>query len=763
MERTNNTLCIFYMFLLITLSIYRPLYASIDQKKPVEVNNGFLKIAFDNGTGELLEMTSLKNEDAVIIDGKSAQRSPWEIVIGNGDQAVVLNARSAKSFSSKQNGRQLELKWSRFNKLPPKFAVAVSVELLPDSAMSVWNIRLDEMQGLLISKVTFPKISGIADLGNEELAVPDWMGSLLSSPRTELRGMQPGAKRFGWNYPGHMSLQLVTLYNPDRFGLYFSCDDTLAYNKVFSVSMDDNDQLQYGVDNFPIYDNKENTYRPPYNYLIGVYRGDWITAAKQYRAWGSRQSWSRNSRLKNGKVPEWLQNTGYWEWNRGRASNVLTPAVSLKKRLNVPVSVLWHWWHGASYDDSFPEFFPPRDGKPGFKNALRSAQQQGIKALVYMNTLSWGTSTQSWKSLNAENYAAIDINGNMNSHMYNIFTKKSMVHMCDGTDFWRRKYAALADTAINEYGVDGIYMDQACLSMRCYNPAHGHTIGGGNYWVEGADKKDRLIRQQMPAGGQQVLAGEGGAENWLPFLDGFLTLQVSKERYAGVRSWQTIPLFQAVYHEYGISFGNYSSLLSPPYDEKWPKEFVPADAETPLSPEFNDQFLMEQARSFAWGIQPMISNYQPFLDTIRATEIDYISRLAKVRRFGLQYFVHGEFMRAPSLAVPEENIVISRLSIYAGRDQKVTRFEKTFPEVYVAAWKSPDKSLAIAIASISKKEYPVQFAVNTAEYGIGGSGEVYFYDEMGRKKIGDYSDLHASVNFSLPARGICFVELIPSR
>ena len=377
-------------------------------------------------------------------------------------------------------------------------------------------------------------------------------------------------------------------------------------------------------------------------------------------------------------MPEWLQNIGYWEWNRGRASNVLSPAVSLEKRLNVPVSVLWHWWHGGSYDDSFPEFFPPRDGKSGFVNALRNAQQQGVKALVYMNTLSWGTSTQSWKNLQAEKYAALDINGKMSSYMYNIFTKKSMAHMCDGTDFWRKKYATLADTAINEYGVDGIYMDQACLSMRCYNPAHGHTIGGGNYWVEGAAEKNQLIRKHIPAGGQQVLAGEGGAENWLPFLDAFLTLQVSKERYAGVKSWQTIPLFQAVYHEYGISFGNYSSLLSPPYDEKWPKEFAPADAETPLDPEFNDQFLMEQARSFVWGIQPMISNYQPFLDTIRTTEIDYISRLAKIRRSGLKYFVHGKFMRAPSLVIPEENIVISRLSIYAGRDQNVTRFEKTF-------------------------------------------------------------------------------------
>src|SRR5690606_32304653 len=157
------------------------------------------------------------------------------------------------------------------------------------------------------------------------------------------------------------------------------------------------------------------------------------------------------------------------------------------------------------------------------------------------------------------------------------------------------------------YGLGGIYMDQICLNRRCYDPTHGHSIGGGNYWMQHVAKKDELIRATFPKGGAQALAGEGVGENWLPHLDVFLALQVSKERYAGVHMWQTIPLFQSVYHEYGITFGNYSSLLTPPYDDKWPKDQAPDETETPLDPEFNRQFLMEQARSFVWGMQPMIA------------------------------------------------------------------------------------------------------------------------------------------------------------
>lgn len=748
--------------LMVALVSYQTIRLHAAGKQDIELSNAYLQLVFNGGTGELAKMEYLKEPQGTIVNAKPMLGSPWEIVMGNDEQNVHLQAGDARSFTYTKSHGQLELTWRAFENLPKAFAVIVAVELLPDSAMSSWHIRVEGTKGVLLSQVTFPRIAGIQDLGKEELAVPDWMGSLLQSPRAELLKLKPGARQFSWSYPGFMSMQFITLYNPERFGVYFACNDSASFNKQTFMSMDDHEQLVYGVENFPSYDEKETAYQPPYAFLIGAFKGDWFTAAQLYKQWAVQQPWCRDSRLANKKVPEWLENTGYWVWNRGRAANVLPPATALAKKMGVPVSVLWHWWHGGPYDDSFPEFFPPRDGKQAFLDAMQTAQAQGTKALVYMNTLAWGTSTKSWDRLGAERYAAKDIHGKIYSHVYNIFTKKALANMCDGTDFWRNYYASLADTAINQYGVDGIYMDQACINMHCYDPSHGHTIGGGNYWVKGFAEKDRLIRKTFPKGGQQVLAGEGGSENWLPYLDVFLTLPVSKERYAGVHGWQTIPLFQTVYHEYGITFGNYSSLLSPPYDELWPKEFAPEDAETPLDTAFNRQFLMEQARSLVWGMQPMISNYQPFLDTIRATEMDYVTRLAKVRQSGLKYFMYGECMRSPLLDIPEQEMPISKLSIYAGRNEQVTRFEKAFPQLYAGAWKAQDSHLAIALASISDQDYPVDFTLNTAEYGIGGAGEVLLHDENGVRKLGDYSGQSSHVVFTLPKRGICFVELIPA-
>ena len=724
------------------------------------LSNGKFELAFKSANGELQEMTSVKEHASFLVSDILSGGSPWEITIDGGEKPLNIDARAASNFSTAQTADGLKLIWAGFEELPEDFRVTVLVSLIPDSAMSAWRIRVDGTEGTLIRKVTFPRIAGLADLGEEELAVPDWMGSLLKSPREV---MKPGGSGFTWEYPGHMSMQFISLYNPHRTGIYLACDDTLAYSKTFTLLRDTTGMLVYGVNNYPSYEEHVSSYEPPYAFLVGGFRGDWFTAAQLYKQWAEKQHWSRDSRLANGRVPDWVQSTSYWVWNRGYASNVLPPAVALSKRLDSRVSVLWHWWHGQSYDDSFPEYFPPRDGDKVFKTAVSKAQQQGVNALVYMNALKWGPSTQSWVDEGAERFAVKDINGNALSHVYNIFTKKALTYMCEATDFWKQKYASLVDTAVNHYGLGGVYMDQVCLSTRCYDPTHGHSIGGGNYWIQHMARKNRLIRATFPQGSAPALAGEGVGENWLPYVDVFLALQVSKERYAGVHQWQTIPLFQSVYHAHGITFGNYSSLLTPPYDEKWPQEQAPDDTETPLDPEFNTQFLMEQARSFVWGMQPMIANYQPFLDTIRKKEIDFIDRLAHVRQAGLDYFVFGEFLRPPHLAIPEENIAVSRLSIYAGRTGNVTRFESKFPSVYTSAWRSKEGKVAVALASISTQEYDVDFVLNPAEYRIADSGTIYLCDENGKRKLGEYRGNQSRISFSLPPRGICFIEFVPSK
>ena len=43
------------------------------------------------------------------------------------------------------------------------------------------------------------------------------------------------------------------------------------------------------------------------------------------------------------------------------------PRHRLGKKLGLPVSVFWHWWHGCAYDTGFPEYLPPREGAEAFQ------------------------------------------------------------------------------------------------------------------------------------------------------------------------------------------------------------------------------------------------------------------------------------------------------------------------------------------------------------------------------------------------------------
>jgi len=377
-----------------------------------------------------------------------------------------------------------------------------------------------------------------------------------------------------------------------------------------------------------------------------------------------------------------------------------------------------------------------------------------------MNQRLWGTTTESWTKENAAPYALKNADGKINTHVYNIFSNRPTASMCLGTQFWKDKYASLCDSAVNNYTANGVYMDQACQAMPCYDPSHGHPVGPGNYWVENFGKLTQQIRSKIPQDKKSILAGEGCGEAWLPYLDLFLTLDISKERYAGLGPWSTIPFFQAVYHQYSITYGNYSSLLIPPYDELWPKEYAPKKPLEMLSSDFNKQFLMEQARSFVWGMQPTIANYQAFLARDRKDEIDFLLNLARVRNQAVKYLLYGKFMRSPEMELPEEEFGISRLSIYAGKTgNSVTAFHGTFPLLYSGTWQAENKDLGIALASISDSPVKVSFSLSSDEYGLPASGKVFVIDINGRRELTSYSNKEVKIDFTLNPKGICLLEI----
>jgi hypothetical protein len=723
----------------------------------IVLENRALRLVLDERDGHVAQLIDRATE-YLILDASSDTVGLWDLHLASGH----VTPRRAAQFQwtrTGAQGRTLRLTWSGFGAAAPRMRVIATVSLRGDSAISDWRIRLEGIEGLGVDSVRFPRVTGIGSLGDsEELAVPVWMGQRTREPRRVLAGADGQGRRLEWFYPGQLSLQLLTLYEKDGIGLYVAADDSLAYRKSFALWGDAHGMANYEMVHLPSDPGRSATYAPSYAAIIGTFSGDWFTAAERYRKWGTGQRWARESRLTTGLVPPWVQRTGLWVWNRGRSPGVLEPAAQLQRELGLPVSVFWHWWHNGPYDTSFPDYLPPREGVGPFTAALGAAHSAGLHAIVYMNQRLWCLNTPSWKAENAERFAVHNADGKIRTEVYNIFDPQACATMDVATPGWRNKYAGIADTVLNQYGVDGIYMDQAVLSLMDYSPGHGHPIGGGNYWVEGFRKlaHDIRTRARKPV----ALGGEGTGENWLSELDMLLALQVSMERYAEPTSgWEVIPFFQSVYHAYGITYGSYSSLAYPPYDDLWPAKTMPPNALQPLDRRYSRQFRLEQARSFVWGMQPTIANFLPWQLTERREEIDYALGLARLRNRFPEYLLRGTFLRPPTLDAPEIDVTISRVSIYASRGGGATEYQKRSPAALSGAWRAPDGKVAIMIASIADDSLSLTVQVDPAAYGFTRGGRIFRVDGTSRERLTDFGASTLPVLVRLPSFGTAVLEL----
>lgn len=683
----------------------------------------------------------------------------WHLELaGKGQSLTATNARSFRWKHASGKPATLRLYWQDFGPQYPGVRVSAQVLLDAKAPLSYWQIQVSGLTNGQLVKAQFPQVANLATQNNERVAVPMWMGQWMENPRETLPGRDKKGQRHEWAYPGLLSLQCVTLYAEGGTGLYLAADDTSAYRKTFAITAGSTGALSCDVSHIPeLGTGAETDWKLPYNVVLGTYQGDWVTAAERYRSWATNQVWAKQSRLAQGQVPQWILDTGLWVWNRGRSAQVLDPALSLQARLDLPVSVFWHWWHGCSYDAGFPEYLPPREGTAPFISAMSNAHAHDVRALVYMNQRLWGITTESWTNKNAERWAVKGPDGRVHPEVYNTFTGQACASMCMGTPFWRDTYAGLAEQAVKELGVDGIYMDQACTSLACYDSAHNHPRGGGAYWIQGFRTMSQDIRQRVGSAAHIGLAGEGCGEPWLPYLDVMLSLQVSKERYAAPDGWETIPFFHAVYHSYAVLYGNYSSLTMPPYDDLWPEKFAPKEPLKLLDAKFSRQFLMEQARAFVWGQQPTVANFQPSHLESRRTEMDYVLSLARIRKQAGDYLLRGTYLRPPAMNVPVAELDMSRLSIYAGQQGGLTSFKQSFPLVFAGGWRSPDGRVALALASISDEAVPVKFKLDPRYYGISKRAKVSRLDAQGRASLGQLSRA-AEVSVELPPRGACLIE-----
>lgn len=726
---------------------------------PPGIRNAQTDLAFAPESGSIERWTDRSTGEA-ILDPRSAPPL-WTVEFGN-PVTVLLSPDNTRGFTwAPENGNAMQLRWTTFDLAQAQdLSVVVSVRALERDPHTVWRIQLRDTGDLVPARIVFPRFAFIPKRDGEALAVPVWMGERTTRFRELLNSGDEKARRFGWEYPGLLSMQCAVFEQALGPGLYLAMNDTAALRKRIDFFGDGAGgagvELTHYVETF---EAARRLFELPYEIIAGANRGGWFVAAERYRHWALAQAWARNSRARASLTPAWMRETDLWVWNRGRSENVLAPAVALRQQTGLNVNVFWHWWHGCSYDSGFPEYLPPREGTDMFASALSAAHALDVRAMVYMNQRLWSMPTKSWSERGAERYAVKGADGTIRREIYNTFTKAPNASMCIGTEFWRDTYADIAEQAYHTLGIDAIYMDQACSSLACYDATHGHPLGGGSFWMKGFQTLAGDIRFRCADRGGIALAGEGCGEAWLPHLDAMLSLQVSMERYANPGDWDPIPFFHAVYHGYGIFFGNYASLTMPPYDELWPPEFAPKEPLALLDRKFARQFRMEHARSFVWGQQPTVANFRPSHLEDRAEEMAFVLQLARLRRDLTKYLQEGTMLVPPTFDSPTAVLDMSRLSIYAGQQGALREFQREYPLVWAAAWRAADGNTAISIVNIDDAPHSVVLAIPDS-WQLPHKRTVHAIDLAGRHELVPADP--ARLDVTLSARAAVVYEIVVS-
>ncbi len=727
----------------------------------VRVADGRLQIGLDPASGALCELIQRPEGYNQLDDGQSPL-GLWQLSIRDGQTSQTLSAdRAGPPKVERLTGDLpgLRLVWDKVasnGKEPLRVEVVVRVGL-QNAGLSCWELLVAKPPRVRLTEVRFPRVPGLRPRSGEVLAVPNKLGALCRDPRKLLQGKNAKGSRFIWYYPNgtQLSLQCLAFYQPGGPGFYAACDDTEGYRKGFSLWGDGKGRMDFEIIHAPEQEAAELAeFRLPFVALLGSFRGDWTTAAEIYRESPSSKVFAERGRLRRGLSPAWLSETGLWLWNRGRSQQALEPAIALRKHVQAPVSMLWHWWHNCPYDAGFPEYLPPREGTEPFKAALAAARRQDVRAILYMNQRLWGTRTESWRKEGAEAYAVKGANGKVREEVYNVFMKAPCAPMCIATRFWRDKYAGLAQEVLCDLKADGVYMDQTGVWAQCYDPTHGHILGPGRYWTDGLAMLASEIRDRTSRRGPVALGGEFCGEPWIGSVDLSLGLDVSADRYGISPAWEPIPFYPAVYHPSTIVFGSMAGLAHPPYDEKWPQELAPPGRLTLLDRKYAKQFCLDHARTFAWGLQPMLVNFLPSQLQECPQEMDFVTRMVSTRMRSLKYLLHGTWLRPPALDVPCEEINVAKVGTYT----PLRAAKRTYPVALAGAWRAADGDVGVALASIHDETLHLRLPIDARAYGLAAGCTGYRTDHAGRHRRGSFDPRHPVVHLDLPPRGVCVLE-----
>ena len=362
-----------------------------------------------------------------------------------------------------------------------------------------------------------------------------------------------------------------------------------------------------------------NSFHQQYKTVVAVCAGDWYDAAQLYADWARRQSWVAPFSVER-EIHAWQLLTvpakPLAEWE--------TLMETLAARIGVKLGIHFYQWHQIPFDMSYPDYFPAREG---FAELVARMRGVGYTCMPYINARLWDINARSWSESGSLRAAAK--NSSLRLHPRTLVpyyeeygSGQKLAPMCPTTAFWQNTVLDLSKRIINELGCDGIYFDQiaAAESLLCFDPEHGHPLGGGAFWLQGY---------------RQLLARVRAALGSVPFLTTECNWEGCGADYDALLMWHSfgpglIPLFPAIYAGRVRTFG------------------CQFDAAT-MDVDGGREFATRMAMCLVWGAQLGWGDLTLLLAPERAALLDFFVTLAHLRADHAVTFAEGRLLRNPDI------------------------------------------------------------------------------------------------------------------
>ena len=587
--------------------------ALVAQQGTVALRGTGFQVSFDSASGGIVALRTSRD----FLDGVDRKNSLWRLIFRDaaGATDTLDNTRpGAGAPTIRRTESSVTLIWARATAARTNGAMRVEViaKLVDKNSAAELTIDVTPVAGSSapLARVDFPVINNIAGGENDAVAQPRNNAGVLRRHPTDL---------MGGSYPSlGMPLQFM-LVERDGDGLYFAAEDGKSWPKQFRLLPGKSFSVGTEVENSG---KAGAAFHAPFPFVIAPYKGGWIVGAKRYRAWATKQQWAANSPMRTRTTPSRVEEVNLWVVDGldtevipglkdlGTPAEVADRALEIQQKTGATLGVHWYRWHEIGFDADYPNYFPTR---PGFDVAAKRAAAAGILVMPYINGRLWDTTTANFAA--ARGAATKNADGSLHVESYRT-SGRPQAAMCPTTNLWQDKLRETVHRMITEDGVGAVYIDQiaAAAAQPCWDPSHGHPLGGGSYWSAGY----RSLLAGIRAGARDAdpklsLTTELAAEPYMDGVDAFL-IQTP-------RSSDDIPLLNAVYSGYTIYFGA-------------PEPLEHTDVEWALG----------VARDWTWGDVPGWMFPHHLLEPQNAKKLAFLGTLAKVRTLAKDFLVRGELI-----------------------------------------------------------------------------------------------------------------------